>query len=532
MHRPSYPRHTITIMPQTPAHVRHVYGRDARISSYKNQLVEIQNLYRDRRYKQCIALCEELQTPEVWPFRSHTGVVYPWKFLALTTRQIHPVLKVYLWFYNAISHESIGLIAHDYSNNKQRFLELARQNFKLALSGLPLPYVSTETGGYDQPEYSPLASVFATPSIQRGCHTSHSASPSKSVTVIMVPSASTYSVYSPESIITSPHTGDSVEHSPAQEAEYLTTPLTKKGELHATPETNRPLPSLSPGTHTSRLSQSLSLEHELAKELVPSPLFSRTPKQARLTEPNGRPLPPLPFNHKSDFEVQGSRIVQVTAGMRKTAVQTLIARYEGGLPLTSSPGTESSLASLPSFQTSADVDSPVTPRFKAIGDAFTPNPVNAHLEAYLSSPDLTRYNACLADFRMQLRNLISFLDSEIARVNQVQTERAATKALSKTRFASFWSFPDPAVSTSAGSRSNRSGRGRRGTDEGRISSIFDKQTTIGPGTRMQERIEKLRSEGWHVRKEKHGFKGSQWYQDLSMRVESELAAAARLASKY
>ncbi|KAL2405757.1 hypothetical protein ABEF95_004972 [Exophiala dermatitidis] len=494
-------------MPQTPAHVRHVFGRDARISSYKKQIDKIQSLYRDGRYKQCIALCEELQTPGV-----------------------HPILKVFLWFYSAISHESIGLIAHDFSNNKQRFLELARQNVKLALSGLPLPYASTETGGYDQPKYSPLASVFATPSIRRDCHTNRGDSPTKSIMIGVAQSISTYSVYSPESIATSPDTVGA-EHSPSHGAEYLTTPLAKKGELHAA-GTNRPVPSPSPPAHTSRLSQSLSLEHELAKEFVPSPLFSHTPKQARLTEPDGRPLPPLPFNHKCDFEVQGPRIVQVTAGMRKTAVQTLIARYEGSLPVTSSPAADSSLAPLPSFQTSSAEYSPVTPRFKAIRDAFTPNPVNDHLEAYLSSPDLTRYNACLADFRMQLRNLISFLDTEIARVHQVQNERAATKALSKTRFASFWSFPDPAVSTSAGSRSNRSGRGR--TDEGRISGIPDAQTTLGPGTQRQERIEKLRSKGWPVRKEKHGFKGSQWYDDLSLRVESELAAAARLActSKY
>ena len=52
-------------MDKTPAHISYLRGRNRRISYYKKELVEVQSLFYGRHYKQCIALCEQLQSPEV-----------------------------------------------------------------------------------------------------------------------------------------------------------------------------------------------------------------------------------------------------------------------------------------------------------------------------------------------------------------------------------------------------------------------------------------------------------------------------------
>lgn len=56
-------------MAEITAPVNWVRGSNSRISSHKNELVRVQNLYLNHRYKQCISLCEQIQRPEVL---SHT----------------------------------------------------------------------------------------------------------------------------------------------------------------------------------------------------------------------------------------------------------------------------------------------------------------------------------------------------------------------------------------------------------------------------------------------------------------------------
>lgn len=441
----------------------------------------------------------------------------------LTVAQLHPVLVAFFWFYCAISYESIGLISHDYSNNKLRFLERANESFNTALRKLPLPYVSTEAGAYEQAEHSPLPSVLATPLVHYASSRGHAAPATRIVVAGIGQSASAYSIYSTESPVSEPYPAPDADMSSSSKVHNPITPRAQ-GEIRSTKSSGTTIP-LTPATHKSRLSQSLSLEHQLADELVPSPLFSRKPKQARITDPDEsvaavRPLPPLPFNHQSDFELRGCRIAQVPA-MRKTAVQTIIARYEGSFP---SPESIES----PSPSSAAAIESPVTPRFKAIRDAFAPNPVNVHLDAYLASPDLNQYNTCLADFRLQLRNHITYLEREITRVHEAQDERTAAKALSKSSFASFWSFEQPICSP------KRKSPGARDDIEASDSASAhgeDEHSKESRGRVGKERIERLRLDGWQVRKEEHGYKGSDWYEGLASRVESELSATAAKRAK-
>ncbi|KAK4936176.1 hypothetical protein LTR10_022877 [Elasticomyces elasticus] len=181
--------------------------------------------------------------------------------------------------------------------------------------------------------------------------------------------------------------------------------------------------------------------------------------------------------------------------MRKTAVQTLIARYEGCLPVLQSP-------------VETPTPSPVTPRFRMIHDAFSPDPSNDHLDVYLSSASLTRYNASLSDFASQLRKHICSLDEELDRVRSLQDDRATAKILTNNRLASFWSLS----TTSSSTRAARQREHDQDDADGEDPVLKAKK----------ERINRLRLAGWNVRKEKHGYKGEEWYNSLRRRLEREL----------
>jgi hypothetical protein len=45
------------------------HGPSQRISRHKEELIEVQKLFHDRRYKQCVALCTHLQRTEVSPLQ-------------------------------------------------------------------------------------------------------------------------------------------------------------------------------------------------------------------------------------------------------------------------------------------------------------------------------------------------------------------------------------------------------------------------------------------------------------------------------
>ncbi|KIV85033.1 hypothetical protein PV11_00769 [Exophiala sideris] len=464
-------------MAETPAHVKQVRGADRRILSYKDELVKVQNFYVDHRYKQCISLSEELQRPE-----------------------IHALHRVFLWFYRAASYEAMGLIAHEFSKNKQEYLELAQGSFKSALSVLPLPYVSREQGFYNQPEGSPLYADWHVSPINTKKETILDSPTPGIANPSMTHSASACSIYSPATNISSI---DFAVSTPPM-SDLATAEANKPQQEHV--GCNHLKSPHTPLTHRTRLSQSLSNSHALAEELVPSPLFSRACNDAETAQPQTdttyRPLPPLPFAHKANFEVQGSRIVQIPT-MRKTAVQTLIARYEGCLPVLQSP-----------VETSTP--SPVTPRFRMIHNAFSPDPSNDHLDAYLSSASLTRYNASLADFASQLRKHICFLDGELARVRSVQDERATAKTLTNNRLASFWTLSTASTSAAA--------RRQQGDDH---EDVDGEEPVLKA---KKERINRLRLAGWNVRKEKHGYKGEEWYNSLRRRLERELDEYAMLRS--
>lgn len=408
----------------------------------------------------------------------------------------------------------MGLSAHNFSKHKLHFLELARDGLKTALAVLPLPFATSATGCYQQHEDSPLASTFATQAVGYRCDVFPQPHTLCAEVSTLPDSNSIDSIYSIQTCTPERRSVPNEKESSAQQHGCVTSPGLAKQEHPPSLAT----PMVLDSTHKDRLIKSLSTMHTFTDELVPSPLFSRSRKAASVIEKanNGgggtpRPLPPLPFNHNVNFHVQGTRIVQIpkSTPVRKTAVQTLIARFEGSLPLPPSPTLTDSPWS----------PSPLTPRFQQIKEAFSPNPHNQHLETYLYSADLGRYNASLAEFRHQLRKHISFVDAQIHQVQAVQAEHATSKALTNNRLASFWSFEHA-------SKNSASDRFRSTT-----KSAGPQENTDPKATAKRARIEKLRRNGWAVCKEDHGFKGEQYYENLRRIAERELDACHRLHSR-
>lgn len=136
--------------------------------------------------------------------------------------------------------------------------------------------------------------------------------------------------------------------------------------------------------HKSRLSRSLSSQHNFAEELVPSPLFRHDPSSKKEAQqlattkivtlplvtlskplpptPVNRPLPALPFNHQPEFVLKGKRFLLVPR--RKTALATLISRFEGKMPFDSPSPQEEKM------QMVAQTPTPTTERFKRISAVF------------------------------------------------------------------------------------------------------------------------------------------------------------------
>ncbi|ETI26319.1 hypothetical protein G647_03096 [Cladophialophora carrionii CBS 160.54] len=496
-----------------------------KITYYWKEFVKVQTLFYERRYKQCIALCEQLQRSE-----------------------IHGLHRAFLWFYHAVCYEAIGLLAHDFSRNKLQFLDSARESFDLAVKSLPMPFASTEAGTYAQIDDSPLTadSHFSLPFTDKVAQTTHATFPQapriREGSPFRSPSSSIYSTASP---LKAEPISDCDDQSPMKKREHP--PIFPTVAEPNEPEDKQPVVPATPATHRTRLSRVLSSPQALQQELVPSPLFSRHAKQARLPQPaNGndipRPLPPLPFKHNPlSFKTDGTRMTQGPL-LRQTVVQTLIARFEGILPLP--PSTP--LTTAHSIPMTPDI---AIPRFRMIREAFSPDPRNEHLETYLTSTasaqlQLARYNAKLADFRARLRDHTAYVDGELARVHKMQNERHAARLLGpKQRYASFWSFE--ATSSPCPRRRNRptgcggggdAHNGRQpGEDCEEVDQVGVEVEVDGDGNgdgdgeqedanakAKKERIARLRQQGWRVRKENHGFKGVQFYENLCSCVENEL----------
>ena len=114
---------------------------------------------------------------------------------------------------------------------------------------------------------------------------------------------------------------------------------------------------------------------------------------------------------------------------------------------------------------------------------------------HLSSRSVAHYNGLLASFRNRISGHIANVEKAMAQTTLLQEEHRAKHS---KRLASFWSF-DPAATND---------------EDGRESKAQEKR----------ERIEKLKKDGWRVTKEKFGWKGEAYYDELRRKAEVELDA--------
>lgn len=486
-------------------------------------LISVRQLYLERRFKKCISLCEDLLTSEV-------STVTTFEVLKLTIVQLHSTHKSFLHFHQAIAYESLGQSAHVYSRNKITFLERAKDKFTEALDLLPQPFTVNEAGcgSTTQPSppvfstptevqdrYRESPESIVTPSIQVSSHARTASDASSQYSTSDSSVSETYTVpdfdkYSPRPDVLAPSRAL---------PRTVTFPDVQKVEIFADTDDQQPddlLPTPEQIQQKTRLIACLSSTHVLAADLVPSPLFSRTKKIARIAFPPGiepvsterddkleitkqppRPLPRTPFTHRDHLTIIPSRC---------TAVQTLITRFENKLP---SPATPSSYttASVPS---SAFIPlahqianrTPTTARFAKIASIFQDSKTQARnlaaeVNASLSSHALSRYNTCLADFRTCLHTSVTRVDELIDSARDIQerrlqekrdrygaiTQAPETRRLAQTRLRSFWLLESPALAAerSSATPKHRSALDGGNAERGRSLQRFDGRKTIyGP----------------------------------------------------
>jgi len=310
-------------------------------------------------------------------------VSYTIRTISLTLPQRHPVHRTFLLFYQAICYESLGQIAHNYSSNKIPLLEQARDAFISASEILPLPYLTKIGGQYDALGPSPVCPTFDMIGIYDDSPSVYPpTTPGGAITERgrSVSNASSSTIRSAGQISVAYTVPNFEDYSPRQTINGTTAQKEESSKPFLTPDQRARI------NHKARLSRSLSTQHALAEELVPSPLFSRGPASKKESQhlsskghihplplvtlskplpptPINRPLPALPFNHQPEFILKGKRFLLVPR--RKTALATLISKFEGKTPFDSPSSDKENMQ-----PTLAEV-TPTTERFKHISAVFS-----------------------------------------------------------------------------------------------------------------------------------------------------------------
>lgn len=284
--------------------------------------------------------------------------------------------KTFLLFYQAVCYENLGCIAHEYSSNKIPLFEQARDAFILASEALPLPFLSESVDLCNENRESPVCPTFDILTFYNNSPTTTNRTMPN--TSIMKRKRTFSANTSGLEWFTDHITCDSKTPS---SKEYPPHPLCNTSSVYTTIEEDRI--SARDGSHMARLSRSLSSQHTLADYLVPSPLFSRglstgensqdqvggkplilmTLSKPLPPTPINRPLPALPFNHKPEFVLKGKRLLLIPR--RKTALATLISKFEGVSPF------DSSLADKENLQAITPRSTISTQRFRRISAIFS-----------------------------------------------------------------------------------------------------------------------------------------------------------------
>ncbi|KAL2830610.1 hypothetical protein BDW59DRAFT_158512 [Aspergillus cavernicola] len=452
-------------------------------AQWKVTLQELKVLYIQRQYKRCVARSSSI--------------------LSSARDSIHPVHKTYLYFYSGVCYEAMGQYAHDYSRNKIPLLHSAFDCFVTCLAVLPavVPDEDTRAGdgsrglecpsqdaGYgvsywdvslgEHGSRSDVEPELFRPSDVPG--TAHSLSRSPSPSLSPATSASRSRSTTPAESIVSSITDfiDRTLDCPHDDPFLSDHDYDDQSGGDVGTEDNS---SISVFDNDS---EQVVTEDAIKKQnrLIPSPLHVRKPS---------KPLPLI--------------------------LPSLDRNTDAIAPLTTQPRQRPPSSPLPIKTTlplGLHVRHPNHPK-DIPAPTLHPAPSSSKISPHHTAA-AKHYNNSITFLQTQITTSISSLQTLINKVSSLQQTRAASRR-SLQRSISFWSF-SPVKNSSSSSSSSASSSGS-GSGSALTSGIRTKHETT------QERITRLRAEGWEtvgLKNGKRGWKGSAYYKEFCGMVLDEL----------
>ncbi|OJI98774.1 hypothetical protein ASPVEDRAFT_80405 [Aspergillus versicolor CBS 583.65] len=462
---------------------------------WKSTLQEIKLLYMQRQYKRCVARSSSI--------------------LSVAREPIDPVYKTYLYFYSAISYEAMARHAHEYSRNKIPLLHSALDCFVTCLSVLPAA-VSVDEGLVDGPGFT-LESDSADDSYVDGFinisgsetdfifeqvefpvsetnSTSLSLSPSPSPSPSPAPSSRASRETSPAESIVSSITDiiDRTLDCPDEEDPFLSDCDDVVDIL-----------SINNQDNIAQTAATLDNENETEYRLMPPPLHVRKSSQ------------PLPLILPS-LELSGDTSASSKAQTQDTTEPAVEIRARPPrLPL---PVKIKDLATNKKVKAVVQGNQKYTYSTSALQTSSRREILHAGINLP-STSSITAFNNSLAFLHNQVTSTITTLHTLIQEVTSIQHARILSRR-SIQRSVSFWSFSPVKNGSGRSPKTKWQSFSSRGPSS-------PKSGLAAPSGResLQERIIRLRSEGWEtvgLKNRKRGWKGAEYYREFCGMVLDEL----------
>ncbi|KAL4784433.1 hypothetical protein BJX76DRAFT_367633 [Aspergillus varians] len=454
---------------------------------WKFALQELKLLYNQQQYKRCVARSSSI--------------------LSTAREPIHPVYRTYLYFYSAMSYETMGRHSHDYSSNKIPLLNSALDSFATCLAVLP-DKIPVDRGIYDggldlMSEYDSKCGRYGDP-----CTDTNVFGPIQNLAgevepfpasdihqTILLLSRSPSPLYSP---CYSPSSMASGSTSPTESIVTSITDIIDK-TLDCPDED----PFLSDYEETIDIEQytdkdspiptESAFEHEDNAEhhLIPSPLHVRKPPK------------PLPLILPS-VDLSGNTIESKTETGAGAAPTTRPRPPPLPLPVKAMTA-----------RSSIDTIIPKSEKHTSKRNTDRTPYAAPSINTFASSAE--KYNNSLTFLHTQITSTITTLHTLIHDVTCIQNVRASSRR-SFQRSVSFWSF-SPASKESGFARDIPLSQGVFAPASSSFSSSPSRRESI------QDRIIRLRAEGWEtvgIRNRQRGWKGVEYYQEFCGMVLDEL----------
>lgn len=487
-------------------------------------LGQVKLLYLQRRYKQCIARCEKLLGED------GVGVWFSLRHFVFNTNTVKAdrIHQAFLYFYAAICHESLGLAAHSYSGKKLPLLNQARNSFQEALNVLPKaktlstfvvsspedpfsdPTSPTYTSSDDEikstPGTSPISAFIPTlpdsPSIKAIQDSVQETDPFANIENSLQSG--------PRTLVPQSDTLTDIEASLNHGNDILNDPTLRSSasSIHS--------------YNAARLKAS-SVELSFTKNcletppLFPQPLKIMKKLPALPGPPPANPLPPLPPVIPSPTPQQRKSGLATTIDRQVDAKNAAKGRLWCPLPriLASDDNNDNDKENVPPadatsracITVSTNCSRSKTPKArKALAsiDTSLANIPNGKIHQpppllQMSSHEL-RFASLLRSFATQLLAHVTYVESTIAETSFLQQEHQRKKLLGQhsgeERKASYWLLSKEA-------EAEKKGKTKKGKE-------------------WEERIQRLKRDGWHVTKEQKGWKGEIYYRELREKACMEI----------